>query len=166
MKTVAAFVSITLMAAVLGVNTYNSVVDTTSWGSAIPDSIHAARRYFRVVNPGTFMRVASPLNQLVALAALVLAWKQGRRARLYFGLAFLLAVGAEVLTYMYFFPRNQILFLGAEANPEVLTGAWSEWSRMNWVRNLVLAFGLVCAMTGLDALYRNVPTHTRGLTHE
>jgi len=161
MKTVAAFVSIAFMAAVLGVNTYNSVVDTTSWGTAIPDSIQTARSYFRAVNPGTFMRVASPLNQLFALTALIISWRSGKRARLYFGLAFLMAVLAEALTYIYFFPRNEILFSGAEGNAEVLTRAWSEWSRMNWVRNLMLAVGLACSMTALDALYRNELTGAR-----
>ena len=43
----------------------------------------------------------------------------------------------------------------------MLTRAWSEWSRMNWVRNLMLAVGLVCSMKALDALYRNELTGTR-----
>lgn len=155
MKPVAAFVSIALMAVVLGVNTYNSAVDTISWGTAIPDSIETARNYFRAVNPGTFMRVASPLNQLFAIAALIISWRSGKRARLFFGIAFLMAVLAEGLTFSYFFPRNDILFSGAEANAEVLTRTWAEWSRMNWVRNLILAIGLASSMTALDALYRN-----------
>lgn len=155
MKTVAAFVSIAFMAAVLGVNTYHSVVDTISWGTAIPDSIQTARDYFRAVNPGTFMRVASPLNQLFALAALIISWRSGKRARLLFGLAFLMAVLAEALTFIYFFPRNHILFSGAGENAELLARVLSEWSRMNWVRNLMLAAGLAGSMTALDALYRN-----------
>ncbi|HYO79440.1 MAG TPA: DUF1772 domain-containing protein [Thermoanaerobaculia bacterium] len=155
MKSVAAFVSIALMAAVLGVNTYNSAVDAKSWGTAIPESIETARNYFHAVNPGTFMRVASPLNQLFALAALIISWRSGKRARLYFGLAFLAAVLAEVLTYIYFFPRNEILFSGAEGNAAVLTTVWSEWSRMNWIRNLILATGLACSMAAVDALYRS-----------
>ncbi|HEX8255547.1 MAG TPA: DUF1772 domain-containing protein [Thermoanaerobaculia bacterium] len=155
MKSVAALVSIALMAAVLGVNTYNSAVDAKSWGAAIPHSIETARNYFHTVNPGTFMRIASPLNQLFALAALLIAWRSGKRARLYFGLAFLAAVFAELLTFIYFFPRNEILFSGAEGNAAVLTTAWSEWSRMNWVRNLILAAGLACSMAAVDALYRS-----------
>lgn len=141
------------MAAVLGVNVYNSIVDARSWGANIPDSILTARNYFKAVNPGTFFRVASPFNQLLALAALVVCWKSGRKVRLYFGLAFLLAVLKEALTYAYFFPRNEILFRAAELNADVFTKICSEWSTMNWVRNIMLAFGLVCSMMGLDAYY-------------
>ena len=153
MKRVVAFVSIAFMTTLLAVNVYNSVVDARSWGASIPESILTARIYFKVVNPGTFFRVASPLNQLFALAALVVCWKSVKSVRLYFGLAFLFAVFAEAITFAFFFPRNEILFLGAEQNADVLTKVWSEWSRMNWVRNLMLAFGLVCSMKGLDSLY-------------
>ena len=82
MKRVAAFVSIAFMTTLLGVNVYNSVVDARSWGASIPESILTARIYFKVVNPGTFFRVASPLNQLFALAALVVCWKSGKSVRL------------------------------------------------------------------------------------
>ena len=153
MKRVVAFVSIAFMAAVLGVNVYNSVVDARSWGASIPESILTARSYFKLVNPGTFFRVASPLNQLFALAALVVCWKSGKRARLWFGLALLFAVLAEAVTFAYFFPRNEILFQSAQTSADVLSKAWSEWTRMNWIRNLIVAFGVVCSMKGLDSLY-------------
>lgn len=141
------------MAAVLSVNVYNSIVDARSWSANIPDSILTARNYFRTVNPGTFFRTASPINQLLALAALVACWKSGRKVRLYFGLAFLVAVLTDVLTFAYFYPRNDILFRAAPSSAEVFTKICSEWSAMNWVRSIVLAFGLVCSMKGLDALY-------------
>src|SRR5262245_58338833 len=153
MKRVAAFLSIAFMAALLGVNVYNSIVDARSWGGTIPESILAARIYFKAVNPGTFYRVASPLNQLFALVALLVCWTCGKRARLCFGLALLFAVLGEAMTFAFFFPRNEILFFGAETNADVLARAWSQWSRMNWVRSLMLAFGLVCSMKGLDSVY-------------
>jgi len=153
MKKICVFASLALMAAVLSVNIYNSIVDARSWSANIPDSILTARNYFKIVNPGTFFRTASPLNQLLALAALVACWKSGRKVRLYFGLAFLIAVLTDVQTFAYFYPRNDILFRAAQSNTDVLIKICSEWSAMNWVRSLILAFGLVCSMKGLDAYY-------------
>ena len=141
------------MAAVLSVNVYTSIVDARSWSANIPDSILTARDYFKTVNPGTFFRMASPLNQLLALAALVACWKSGKKVRLYFGLALLVAVLTEALTFGYFYPRNDILFRAAQTNPEVFTKICSDWMTMNWVRSAILAFGLVCSMKGLDAFY-------------
>jgi hypothetical protein len=161
MKKVCAFVSIALMATVLGVNVYNSIVDARSWGANIPDSIHAARNYFKVANPGVFFRVASPLNQLFALLTLVVCWKTGKKVRLYFGFALLIAVLTDVLTFAFFYPRNEILFLGADGNVHALMKAWSEWSNVNWLRSLLLVFGLVCSMKGLDSLYKTAQAGAR-----
>ena len=161
MKKICIFASLALMAAVLGANVYNSIVDARSWGASIPDSILTARNYFKDVNPGTFFRVASPLNQLLALAALIACWKSGRKARLYFGLAFLLAVLTDTLTFAYFYPRNDILFRASALNADAFTKAWSEWSSMNWVRSIMVAFGLVSSMMGLDAYYSKAQSSTR-----
>jgi len=153
MRKICVFASLALMAAVLSVNVYTSIVDARSWSADIPDSILTARNYFKTVNPGTFFRAASPLNQLFALAALVAGWKSGKKVRLYFGLALLVAVLTDALTFAYFYPRNEILFRAAQSNVEVFTKICSEWSTMNWVRSIILAFGLACSMKGLDAYY-------------
>ena len=64
------------------------------------------------------------------------------------------ALLAEALTFAFFYPRNEILFsAAADVNVDAITKAWSEWSRMNWARSLLLALGLACSMKGLDALY-------------
>jgi hypothetical protein len=158
MRKICIFASLASMAAVLSVNVYTSIVDVRSWSANIPDSILTARDYFKTVNPGTFFRKASPLNQLFALAVLVACWKSGRKVRLYFGIALLLAVLTDALTFAYFYPRNEILFRAAQLNADVFARICSEWSAMNWVRSILLAFGLVCSMKGLDAYYVKVAT--------
>jgi hypothetical protein len=163
MRKICVFASLALMAAVLSVNVYTSIVDARSWSANIPDSILTTRSYFKAVNPGTFFRKASPLNQLLALAALVACWKSGRKVRLYFGLAFLLAVLTDALTFAYFYPRNDILFFSAQSNADVLTKICSEWRAMNWVRSAILAFGLVCSMKGLDAYYLKAQPRTKAM---
>src|ERR671911_601416 len=95
-------------AGLLFVNVYTSVVDAPNWGANLPHSIEAARAYFTVANPGTFFRVASPLNQLLAVVAVILTWRNGR----YIALSVLLtAVLADVMTFAYFYPRNEVMFL-------------------------------------------------------
>ncbi len=57
MKTMLLFASISLASGLLLINVYNSLIDTKSWGSDIPNSIATAREYFKTVNPGNFYRV-------------------------------------------------------------------------------------------------------------
>src|SRR6185369_12713268 len=101
MRKICVFASLALMAGMLSVNVYNSIVDARSWSANIADSILTARDYFKTVNPGTFFRVASPLNQIFALADLVVCWKSGKKVRLCFGTALLLAVLTDAMTFAY-----------------------------------------------------------------
>lgn len=154
MKTLVLFVSISLAAGLLFVNLYNSLIDARSWGSSLPDSIAVTRAYFKTVNPGNFFRLFSPLNQLVALASLILFWRSGAGVRTYLGVAFVLYVLCDVFTFAYFYPRNEVLWQTAQlTDVELLRRTWSEWSTMNWLRTLILLIGLGFSFLSLHRIY-------------
>ena len=154
MKNIILFASISLAAGLLFVNFYNSLVDARSWGSNIPNSISAAREYFKTVNPGNFFRVYSPINQVLALLALILFWKSAPAARIYLGAAFAMYVLGEMFTFAYFFPRNDIMWKTAQlTDVDVLRKAWSGWSTMNWLRSFILLVGLSCSFMSLHKIY-------------
>jgi hypothetical protein len=154
MKNIILFASITMAAGLLFVNLYNSLVDARSWGSDIPNSISAAREYFKTVNPGNFFRVYSPVNQVLALLALILFWKSAPAARPYLGAAFALYVAAEMFTFAYFFPRNEIMWETAQlTDVDTLRKAWSGWASMNWLRTFVLFVGLCFSFLSLHKVY-------------
>ena len=154
MKTILLFASITVASGVLLVNLYTSIVDAKSWGADIPNSIAVAREYFKTVNPGTFFRVYSPLNQVLAALALVLFWKSAPSIRLCLVLALVLYVLADVMTFAYFYPRNDIMFKTARlTDVATLKKVWAEWTAMNWVRSLVQLSGLVCSFLSLHKIY-------------
>ena len=131
----------TFAAGLLFVNVYTSIVDAVSWGSNIPASIQAAREYFKVVNPGSFFRIFSPVNQILTLLALIACWRTNKRIRIYCALALLSAVAVDAFTFAYFYPRNEIMFsypINTNVdinNVDVIKAAWSQWSSMNWVRS-------------------------------
>lgn len=136
-------------AGLLFVNIYNSLVDAPNWGSNIPHSIETARAYFSIANPGTFFRVVSPINQVLALIAVIIFWKNNR----YLAFSTLaLAVLSDVMTFSYFYPRNEIMFM-APIKVDAVSDAWHEWSNMNWLRsgiclaNTITAFALLITTT-------------------
>ena len=145
--------AITFAAGLLFVNVYNSVVDVPNWSS----SIQAARAYFESATPGTFFRVASPVNQGIALVALILCWRVDSSLR-YWCLAGLgLAVAGDMLTMSYFYPRNAILFQGSATDGDAVRQALSQWATMNWVRsvgvglNVLVNFGALIRYMGMRA---------------
>ncbi|MBK7558363.1 MAG: DUF1772 domain-containing protein [Chitinophagaceae bacterium] len=154
MKTILLFTTITITAGLILVNIYTSLVDATSWGSNIPNSIAAAREYFKTVNPGYFFRIFSPVNQLLGLIVLIIFWKSAPATRLYFGLALVMYLAAEAMTFGYFYPRNDIMFKTAQlTDVELLKKTWSEWNTMNWVRTLLLLIGLFLSFLSLHKIY-------------
>jgi len=154
MKNVILFASIIVGSGLLLTNIYTSLVDTRSWGTDIPNSIAAAREYFKAVNPGNFFRLISPLNQVLALLALIVCWKAVPGVRLYLGIALVLYVLGDVMTFAYFYPRNDQLFMVKPMpSADVLKKIWNEWVTMNWVRSLVVLAGLVCSCFSLHKIY-------------
>ena len=154
MKNVVLIASISLACGLLFVNLYTSLIDSKSWGTNLPNSIAAAREYFKVVNPGNFFRMFSPINQLLGLVVLVLFWKSSPSIRICLGAALAMYVVAEGLTFMYFFPRNDIMFTTAKlTDVDLLKKTLSEWRMMNWVRTFILVVGVSCSWLGLHKIY-------------
>ncbi len=154
MKTILLFTSISLASGLLLINVYNSLIDTKSWGSDIPNSIATAREYYKNVNPGNFYRIFSPLNQLLGLLVLILFWKSNPDVRLTLGIALALYIAVDVMTFAYFYPRNDIMFKTALLTDiDTLKKAWSQWNVMNWVRSSLLVAGLVFSFLALHKIY-------------
>ena len=154
MKKIVLFASICLASGLLFTNLFTSMIDAKSWGCDIPNSIAAARKYFKNVDPGDFFRVFSPINQALGLFALLLFWKASPSIRLGLGIALVCYVSAEAMTFIYFFPRNDIMFRDAQLTDiELLKKTWSEWDKMNWVRTGILVIGVVFSCLSLHKIY-------------
>jgi hypothetical protein len=128
-------------AGILFVNLYTSFVDAPNWGANIPDSIATARQYYIASNPGNFFRIVSPLNQVLALIGVFITWKQNRYLALG---SLIIAVLADVFTFGFFYPRNEIMFV-APIEIDAIQRAWEQWSTMNWVRSTMCAINTVFA---------------------
>ncbi|KIC95765.1 DUF1772 domain-containing protein [Flavihumibacter solisilvae] len=132
-------------------NIYNSIVNAANWESNIPQSITATRDFFVVANPGTFFKLIDPTNMLLIVLALILYWKKSSSIRLVLSIALLCYVSSMILTFTYFYPRNEVMFLSAQLpGTETLKEVASDWGRMNWVRSLLFLAGLTCSFLALD----------------
>jgi uncharacterized membrane protein len=140
--------AVVVIGGVLGANVYSSAVDARNWGSNIPTSLNAARAYFSVANPGSFFRIASPLAQLLSLLALVLCWNVPG-ARLFAGIALVANVTGDIMTFGYFYPRNDIMFINHPMNAEAAAHAWRGWATMNHVRSALVLTALLSELVTL-----------------
>lgn len=156
MKKMALYASVAFSSGLFFTNIYNSVVNAANWESNIPQSITATRNFFIVANPGTFFKIIDPTNMLLIVLALILFWKRSFSIRLFLGVALVCYVSSMILTFTYFYPRNEVMFLSEQLpDSEILKKAASQWGRMNWVRSLIWLAGLVCSFIALDKVTSN-----------
>ncbi|MBK9980920.1 MAG: DUF1772 domain-containing protein [Saprospiraceae bacterium] len=106
------------------------------------------------MNPGNFFRVFSPVSQVLALLVLILFWKTSSSIRLFLGIAFVIYVLTDVMTFAYFYPRNDILFKTAQlTDAETIRRVWNEWNTMNWIRSFIIVIGITFSSLGLHKFY-------------
>ena len=154
-RQVVLWLAVIVIGGVLGANVYTSAVDARNWGSNIPMSLNAARAYFSVVSPGSFFRIASPLAQVLSLLALILCWDVPG-ARLFAGIALAANVTGDIMTFAYFYPRNDIMFVHP-MNAEVAAKAWREWATMNHVRSALVLTALLSELVTLTRVAQMTP---------
>lgn len=138
-QTLLLILAATVASGILFANIYTSMVDAPNWARDVPASILAAREYMGVANPGTFFRTFSPINQVLALLAVIAAWWAPRGTFSICLAALILAVAADILTFAYFYPRNEIMFVGPIENVDAIRTALSGWRNMNWIRSGMFA---------------------------
>ena len=161
MKRAILFASIICASGLTMVSIYNTVIDAQSWSSDIPQSIQTARDYFQHVDPRRFFSVAGPLNQLLILLTIILFWNDGVLLRIYFAISFLMYAAIVVLTFVYFVPRDLILFTSSIPDHlEQIRAAAAEWSHMNWLRTLLGLIGVLFSFKGLDNYYESLGKKT------
>ena len=151
MKKIVLYASVAFSSGLFFTNIYNSIVNAANWESNIPQSITATKDFCVVANPGTFFKLIDPTNMLLIVLSLILFWKRSSSIRLFLGIALLCYVSSMILTFTYFYPRNEVMFLSEQLpGTETLKKAATEWRRMNWVRSLIWLAGLVCSFLALD----------------
>ena len=155
MKKLILFLSIISASGLVMITLYNLIVDAKSWGADIPASILTVRDYYKHVDPRNFFAIIAPINQSLILLTIILFWKDGKTVRTYFSISFLLYAVIGLLTFVYFIPRDIIIFTSPiEGHTEEIETALSQWKIMQWVRSLIGLAGILFSFKGLDSYYK------------
>src|SRR6266446_4983838 len=78
----------------------------------------------------------------------------GYACALFVSSALVLYVLTDVMTFAYFYPRNEIMFRAAQLNDvTLLRETWASWSAMNWVRSSILLAGVILSCVSLHKIY-------------
>ncbi|WP_421944008.1 anthrone oxygenase family protein [Pedobacter sp.] len=153
MKKIILLSSVTVASGVLFANIFNSMVIAVATDSDIPNSVLAAREFFKTANPGNFFKIFSPASQFLTLLSLILCWKKAKHIRLFLGIALICYISGDIFAFTYFHPRTDIMMSTPTPDTETLKRLSSEWSSMNWVRSFILLIGVVFSFAAVDRFY-------------
>jgi hypothetical protein len=154
-KKLIAFLSIICASGLVMVTIYNLIVDAKSWGADIPASIQTVRDYYKNVDPRNFFAIIAPINMVLIVLSIILFWKDRRPIRTYFIISFLLYAIIAALTFVYFVPRDRIIFtMPLEGHLDEIKTALSQWKNMNWLRTLLGLTGVMFSIKALDTFYK------------
>lgn len=146
----------------LGASAYESVVMAPNYSARVPESLEHARSFFAVVTPASYFRVLSPVTQILLVLSTALAWREPK-ARWWFVGALVALAAADVITFTYHYPRNEMMFQKplSETPPQALADAAREWGPANHLRIALMAVAVAAALLGLTRLARRSAPETR-----
>ncbi len=134
----------------LGASSYESVVMAPNYSANIPNSLETARQFFSINNPGVFFRVLAPATEVLALVSTVLCWRT-KGARWWMLAAFGAIIAADVITFTFHYPRNDLLFTNPLSVPkDQLMQAANEWAVGNYARIALLVVALALGMVAFS----------------
>ena len=158
-QTIVLYLAIIINSGVLFVNIYNSIVDAPNWGGNIPASMEIARNYFAEKSPQDFFQIFGIIIHILGINCVIRFWKTDKQIRLFNISALALILIIDLLTFTYFFPRNDIMFtLNGTTDIQTLTNAWREWEIMNWVRTFITLGIVILYSLSLYKFMKNVKT--------
>lgn len=146
---IALYSAIIINSGVLFVNIYNSIVDAPNWGANIPESIEIARNYFAEKSPQDFFKTIGIVIHILGINCVIRFWKTDKQIRFFNISTLTLILIIDLLTFTYFFPRNDIIFNpNSTINIKTFTKVLKEWEITNWIRTFI-TLGVV-ALYGLS----------------
>jgi uncharacterized membrane protein len=86
------------------------------------------------------------------LAAAIVCWPL-KQVRWLAVAALAAGVASDAMTFVYFYPRNDIMFVNP-LDVEPATRAWAEWSAMNHVRSALVLAAVLLLMQALSRVER------------
>ncbi|MGW5753230.1 DUF1772 domain-containing protein [Nocardia rhamnosiphila] len=122
----------------------------------VPATLAETSAFFDVVGPGDVLPPLGGLTVLAAFVAVITGWRVAG-ARRWLAASLLTLIGGEfLLSILYFWPRNEIMFDEGAAvhSVEFLRQTATEFVTAHWVRLAMSAATALLAVTGFLRAYR------------
>lgn len=143
-----------LVMVLLGGTIFSVMVEYPNWFADVPASLATTRDFYRVLHPGYFFQTIGPLTLLTGIAFVAVGWSSSKVRNLVL-VSLALLVAAELLTFIYIYPRLNMLFLELDIHKaETLKQAAAEFTFADRIRTGLGVLGSAFAVSALVRLLR------------
>ncbi len=124
-----------------------------------PDSFATALEFMKVRAPHDFYPPLGLFSWVTGAASLIVGWKV-RPARYWIVVSLAMIVGEGLVSMVFFWPRNTIMFIEGPAvhSAEVLRRTALEFQRLHWLRVGFNAIGSAAMFTAFLKYHRHIVT--------
>jgi signal transduction histidine kinase len=161
LQTVLFVAYLTLVLILLGGTIFSVMVEYPNWFANIPSSLEATRNFYQVLHPGYFFQTVGPLSLLSGFGFVIAGWRI-RPVRNLVLISLGMLIVAELLTFIYIYPRLNILFFGIETHSiNALMQAAAEFTLADQIRT---GLGVLASALSIAALLRLFRERTETVT--
>lgn len=116
-----------------------------------PESLSLSMDFFKAVAPGDFFPPFGAAIVITGVLCLIVSFRHKKSFYYFLGSVLLLFGGDGILSILYFWPRNEILFIEGPAkhSAETLQLVAAEFYRAHYLRLLTSTLASIAAMVGL-----------------
>jgi hypothetical protein len=141
---------------VLGGTIFSVLVEYPNWFANVPSSLEATRNFYQVFHPGYFFQTTVPFAFLTGIAFAITGWKIAA-ARNFVLISLAVLVSAELLTFLYIYPRLGIMFGpdAASQTIEALRQASQQFTTADRIRTGLSFLANALAVAALFKFFKN-----------
>lgn len=140
-----------LVMILLGGTIFSVMVEYPNWFADVPSSLEVTRNFYRVLHPGYFFQTVGPLSLLAGIGFVIAGWRI-RTTRNLVVISLGLLIAAELLTFIYIYPRLSILFFGIDTHTvDALKKAAAEFTFADRIRT---GLGVLASAVSVVALLK------------
>ncbi len=126
-----------------------------NWKSGSIEDIARYNAFFQHADPRNFFSQVRPVSIALSFICLVLFWAKGSPIRTFLIISLMIDILIYVITYFYFTPINDYLFLNETSSmiPDIVKQDASKWIGANYMRIAMISIGFFTSLQAVHYSY-------------
>jgi hypothetical protein len=145
-----------IFAIYLGGLVFDILVLVPNWKSGSLEEIRLFNDFFHRTQPEDFYKVIMPISTVLSVLCFIVFFNRGNPVLIFLTISLLIDIGIDAVTWHYFVPINEYLFLdkGGELNAQRVSEYVNSWITADYLRIGLIMIGFYSSIAAVHFSYR------------